>query len=65
MSIFTGAGVAIITPFMKMDQLTLKNLERLLKIRLQDIQMQLSYVVQQVKHQLWMMMNILQLSNIV
>ena len=65
MSIFTGAGVAIITPFNEDGSINFEEFERLLKIRLQDIQMQLSYVVQQVNHQLWMMMNILQLSNIV
>ena len=58
MAIFTGAGVAIITPFNEDDTV---NSEELLMIRLLIVQMQLLYVVQQVNHQQCLTKNTFQL----
>lgn len=59
MSIFTGAGVAIITPFNEDGSVNYEEFGRIIDDQIMVVQMPLLYVVQQVSHQQWITMSIL------
>ena len=58
MAIFKGAGVAIVTPFNKNNEVDYEKLGQLIEFNIEEEQMLLLYVGQQVKRQPLPMMNI-------
>ncbi len=58
MAIFTGAGVAIVTPFKENGEVNFEKFAELINFQVEMVQMRLSSVEQQVRRLLFHMKNI-------